>query len=120
MDDEVKRCGLYSRLHDKEFLDVRYSKELGKPYTKRVKEPVEKSGVIVNRSVMKEVDPSDNFKGMKVDDFALENIIAAGAFDMLRNRVLSHSTGIGSMDSAAPGVEALEAAVNNEQNNIEE
>lgn len=43
----------------------------------------EKSQRVVVKTKLKSFKPSDNFKGYKCSDFSLDNIIAAGATDML-------------------------------------
>lgn len=55
-------------------------------------EDIENNGVIVKRLVIKEVHPADNFKGLKAEDFKLENIIAAGLENDLKFNTLSINT----------------------------
>lgn len=52
---------------------------------------------IVNNRVVKQmkyktVDPADKFKGLKASDFALENIIAVGAVDSLKECQLNYNS----------------------------
>lgn len=53
-------------------------------------EEVVENDRIVKKSVRKTVDPADNFKGVKVSDFYMENVIAAGALDSLKFGQLSN------------------------------
>lgn len=66
---------------------------------------VDKSGVMVKASVIKTVLPSDRFKGLRVSDFALSNVIAAGAVDMLKPTALD--------DTTLTNVDRIDGAINN-------
>lgn len=59
-----------------------------KPYEVCDDEQVVDNGRVVKKSVVKVERPSERFAGMKASDFALENIIAAGAVDLLKPTVL--------------------------------
>lgn len=63
---------------------VHYPKDLHDTYEVNAVTEVVENGRVVKKSVRKTVDPVDNFKGVKVSDFYLENVIAAGAVDSLR------------------------------------
>lgn len=49
------------------------------------KEDTAVDGRVVKQSVIRTVIPSEQFKGLKASDFALDNLIAAGAVDMLKS-----------------------------------
>lgn len=100
-----------------------------KPYEVYDDEEVVDNGRVVKKSVIKVERPSERFAGMKASDFALENIIAAGAVDMLKPVVL-HDANLDMVDqidgtlndimdqidvnAAAEAVESAEAPKNNE------
>lgn len=42
------------------------------------------NGKVLKKSVVRNVVPTEQFRGFKASDFALENIIAAGALDQLK------------------------------------
>ena len=69
--------------------NVHYPKNLHSSYEVNAVEEVVENDRIVKKSVRKTVDPVDNFKGVKVSDFYLENVIAAGALDSLKFGQLS-------------------------------
>lgn len=48
-------------------------------------EQVSENGRVFVRHVSKQIKPSERFKGLSMNDFALENVIAAGAIDTLRD-----------------------------------
>lgn len=71
---------------------VHYPKNLHSTYEVNAVEEVVENDRIVKKSVRKTVDPADNFKGVKVSDFYMENVIAAGALDSLKFGQLSNGT----------------------------
>lgn len=60
-------------------------------------EQVVDNGRVVKKAVIKVERPMERFAGMKASDFALENIIAAGAMDMLKPTVL-HDVNLDTVD----------------------
>lgn len=42
------------------------------------------NGKVLKKSVVRTVHPQDRFRGLNAVDFALENVIAAGALDSLK------------------------------------
>ena len=72
--------------------NVHYPKNLHSSYEVNAVEEVVENDRIVKKSVRKTVDPADNFKGVKVSDFYMENVIAAGALDSLKFGQLSNCT----------------------------
>lgn len=109
----------YERLHNPARLQKDKPKRLTEPMERRVLEEVEDKGVIVKRVVWKSENPSDKFKGLKVSDFALENIIAAGAEGMLKDCSLGYTTPGETADSIGESVAAIEQAIVEEQNNAQ-
>lgn len=67
---------------------------------------------IVKKNVIKSVVPSEFHSGLKASDFYMENILAAGAVDMLKPTAL-HDGGLDAVDSLDINVENLMAAVDN-------
>lgn len=76
---------------------------------------------IVKKSVVKTFVPLENFVGLKASDFALENVMAAGAIDMLKPTIVSDG-GLDNVDRFENSVDNLIAAIDNSvtKNNIEE
>ena len=64
--------------------NVHYPKNLHDPYEVIAAEEVVENNRIVKKSCVKTVDPIENFKGVNVSDFYLENVIAVGALDSLK------------------------------------
>ncbi len=94
-----------------------YPKNLCQDYEVRGTEEVVVNGRVVKKSAVKTIHPQDLFKGFKADDFALENVIAAGALDSLKEGYLSANTtselsdGMeGTIDNVINAVDAAEAA----------
>ncbi len=94
-----------------------YPKTLCQDYEGRGTEEVVVNGRVVKKSAVKTVHPQDLFKGFKADDFALENIIAVGALDSLKEGYLSANTtselsdGMeGTIDNVIDAVDAAEVA----------
>jgi hypothetical protein len=92
-----------------------YPKGLGADYEVRATEQVVENGMIVNKTVFATVHPSDKFAGMKASDFALENIIAVGALDSLKECQLS----VGVPSELADGMEGTVDNVINAVNEAE-
>lgn len=97
-----------------------YPKTLCADYEVRGTEEVVENDRVVNKSCVKKVHPQDMFAGYKASDFALENIIAVGALDSLKEGHLSANSLSelsdsmeGSIDNAIAAVDAAEASVNN-------
>lgn len=67
---------------------------------------------IVKKNVIKSVVPSEFHAGLKASDFYMENILAAGAMDMLKPTAL-HDGGLDAVDNLDINVENLMAAVDN-------
>ena len=59
------------------------------------------------RSVMKTFDPRENYKGMKVTDFCLENLISCGAIEKLKSCTLS-TTGMIDVDRMTNVMEMMD------------
>ena len=103
---------------------IKYPKTLCQDYEVRGTEDVVVNGVIVKKSTIVTVHPQDNFKGMKASDFALENVIAAGALDSLKEGKLGANTTSelsdsmeGTIDNVISAVDAAEAQNVEPQNN---
>ena len=64
------------------------NKGLTKPYGIDGVEQVVENGVIVKKSTVNTFDPVANMSGYKATDFALENIIAVGALESLKESKL--------------------------------
>lgn len=76
---------------------------------------------VVKKSVVKTFVPSENFAGLKASDFALENVMAAGAVDMLKPTVTPDNS-LDNVDRFENSVDNLIAAIDNSmpKNNVEE
>lgn len=96
---------------------VHYPKNLHGEYVVHAVEEVVENDRIVKKSVRKSVDPRDNFKGIKVSDFYMENVIAAGALGNLRNGQLDagNLAAADNLDSQVVNLDNY-IAENNEQN----
>lgn len=66
-------------------------------------ESIEVSGRVINTPVIKTSNPSDFFDTLRVTDFCLENVIAAGAIDSLQETSINAS-------SLSKNVEFLDSA----------
>ena len=89
-----------------------YPKNLCQDYEVRGTEEVVVNGRVVKKSAVKTVHPQDLFKGFKADDFALENIIAVGALDSLKEGYLSANTTSELSDSMEGTIDNVINAVN--------
>ena len=96
-----------------------YHKNIVSNYDITTSEDVVVDGRILKRSVIKTVHPQDKMRGLKPTDFALENIIAVGALDSLKEG--SYSIGIsaelddkmsGTIDNIIKAVDSEESAQN--------
>lgn len=76
------------------------------------KEDIVVNDRIVKKNVVKTVVPSEFHAGLKASDFYMENIIAAGAMDMLKP-VSFHDGGLDAVDSLDVNVENLMGAIDN-------
>ena len=97
-----------------------YPKNLCADYEVRGTEEVVECDRVIKKSCVKKVHPQDMFAGYKASDFALENIIAVGALDSLKECQMSANSLSelsdsmeGSIDNAIAAVDAAEASVNN-------
>lgn len=64
--------------------NIHYSKNLSSPYVINSVEDILENNRIVKKSKRQTINPADKFKGFKVSDFYMENVIAVGAEDSLR------------------------------------
>lgn len=101
---------------------VRFSK----PYTIYDEEQVVENGRILKKTVVRTVRPMEMFVGLKASDFALENVIAAGAVDMLKPTVL-HNGDIdfvdkidGTLNEIMDQIDANAAVAEAPKNNVNE
>jgi hypothetical protein len=103
---------------------VDYPKNLVQDYEVRGTEDVVVDGRIVKKSCLVTVHPQDMFKGLNADDFALENVIAVGALDSLKEGYLGANTLSelsdsmeGTIDNVINAVDAAESQNVESQNN---
>lgn len=94
-------------------------KGLDKPYGIDGVEQVVENGVIVKKSTVNTFDPVANMSGFKATDFALENIIAAGALDSLKESKLTIGTTSELSDSLEGTIDNVIAAVDDAELNVE-
>ena len=99
-------------------MPVKYPKKLVSDYEVRGTEQVVENGRVVKKSVMKTVHPQDNFKGIECLDFALENVIAAGALDSLKECQLNGNT-LGIADNVEGSIDNIIDAVDEAEMNVE-
>lgn len=89
--------------------DVRFKTH---EYQVRATEDVVVNDRIVKKTVYKTVHSADKFKGLKASDFALENIIAVGAVDSLKDCKLGFNTVGETSDMIDPVVDNVISALN--------
>lgn len=70
-------------------------------------ESVESNGVIIQRQCIKKVSLKDKYKGLKCSDFALENIVAAGAISNLKPITIGAGSSVESVESSIANMESL-------------
>ena len=87
-----------------------YSKDLHQPYEVTASEEFVENGRILKKAAKKTVDPTQLNAGVSVSDFYMENVIAAGALDSLRECKLNESTLAGA-DNVDAQLGAIDAAV---------
>lgn len=92
---------------------VHYAKNLFAPMEVFTSEEVVENNRFVKKSLRKTVDPRDNFKGVKVSDFYLQNVIAVGALDSLKGGMLSESS-LDAADNLSAQLDKFDNALNNE------
>lgn len=98
-----------------------YPTSFHQDYEVRGTEEVVIDGRVMKKSCVKTVHPQDNFKGLKADDFALENVIAVGALDSLKEGYLSANS-LSELSDSMEGtidnvIDAVDAA---ESQNVEQ
>lgn len=81
-------------------------------YQVRTTEDVVENGRIVKKTVYKAVNSADKFAGLKASDFALENVIAVGALDSLKEGKLGINTVGETSDMIDPVVDNVISAMN--------
>lgn len=89
-----------------------YPTSFHQDYEVRGTEEVVIDGRVMKKSCVKTVHPQDNFKGLKADDFALENVIAVGALDSLKEGYLSANSLSELSDSMEGTIDNVIDAVN--------
>lgn len=87
-----------------------YPKHLSEPYQVRGVEEFVENGRVLKKSASQTVDPKQNFVGYNVSDFYLENIIAAGALDSLKETKLSDGI-LSASDNLDAQIGSLDAAI---------
>lgn len=81
-------------------------------------EQVMENGRLVRKSLKKNINPVDNFSGLKASDFALENIIAVGAEGSLRDIKLNVGSVADLADSMDSTIDNIIAAVDSAESNL--
>lgn len=114
---EWKAVSHYESTRNPEYAARPFVCTYGRPYTVRSTEQQVDNGRILSKTVYKEVNPVDLFKDIDARDFAIENIVASGATDMLRPCPLLHGDALSMADSGEVAASALESAMNNAENN---
>lgn len=69
---------------------------------------VDEYGRVLKKSVIKTVNSEELNAGLKVSDFYLENLIAAGSFDSLKEVGTINSVGLDAIDSIESGLHVLD------------
>lgn len=92
--------------------DVCYCNE----YEMSTVEEVVENQRVVKKGAVKKVNPCGRYEGMKASDFALENIIAVGALDSLKECQLRQGT-LNVADGVEASVDNIINAVENESIN---
>lgn len=95
---------------------IHYPKSLSEPYEVIGSEDVVVNNRVVKRSIKQVIDPKEMFKGVKVSDFYLENLIAVGALDSLKGGTVSDSTLNAADNAEAQLAKMVDAAENNLNN----
>lgn len=96
-----------------------YPATFNRDYEVHSTEDVVVNGRIVKQSCIVTVHPQDKFKGLKADDFALENVIAVGALDSLKEGYLSNNSLSELSDSMEGTIDNMIDAVNAAEANVE-
>lgn len=91
-----------------------------RPYETLGKEETVFNDRIVKTSAWKTVDPVESFRGVLASDYSLDNILAAGAVNMLRECRAQMNTRGEMCDYAEPGIEALSERMESQDNNIQD
>lgn len=91
--------------------DKTYPTTLVADYQVRSAEDYVEDGKILKKSTVVTVHPQDRFKGFVANDFALENIIAVGALDSLKEGYLNSNTLSELSDSMEGTIDNVIAAV---------
>lgn len=78
-------------------------------------ESVDINGVITQRQCIKKVSLKDKFTGLKCSDFALENIVAAGAINTLKPVSIGAGSSVESVENTIANVESFLASAENIQ-----
>lgn len=111
-DVEIQKTGMMKSHAEMFGAEKSYPKNLCQDYEVRGTEEVVVNGRVVKKSAVKTIHPQDLFKGFKADDFALENIIAVGALDGLKEGYLSANTTSELSDSMEGTIDNVINAVN--------
>ena len=99
----------YVRKHS--YVEKSRPKVLNTLQERRSIQEVVDNGVVVKKAVIVTEDPTEKFRGLKTTDFALENLIAVGAVNGLRDCSLSYATSGETADSIDANVASLESAI---------
>lgn len=98
---------------------VEYSGDFTKEYSERVRDQVLEKGRVRHKMIYKTVKPGDKFKGIKASDFDLENLIALGALDGMKECQLSGSN-LEDADRVEGSIDNLINAVDREEGSSKE
>lgn len=79
-----KKSGMMKRHNEMFGFRHSYQKQIVGDYEINGTEEVVVNGKVLKKSVVRTVHPQDRFRGLNAVDFALENVIAAGALDSLK------------------------------------
>ena len=114
-DKEFKPVSHYERCHNSDYSSVQYVAKYNRPYKVHSREQVTKDGYITSTMTYKTINPRDNFDGLDSRDFALENIIAVGAVDSLKEGYMHVDNRADLSDSLEGSIDNLISAVDYEE-----
>lgn len=110
--NEIKRGIFKSHSERLSEAPIDYPKTLCQDYEVRDIDTVVENDMYVKKSVSKTIHPQDKFRGFKASDFELENIIAIGALDSLKEGTLSGNS-LNVADYVEGSVDNIISAVDN-------
>ena len=113
MGKKVRKAEDFLKVFNKVFVEPEVVSTLNTKYEVCINEQIVENGRIINKPIIKTIDMAEEMKPYKVSDFYLENLIASGSVDGLKDVTNEFGSlgmdGLDGISNQLAGIEVPEA-----------